>query len=227
MTSITDAFLAEIEAAQQAGLQRFGLRVAVDVDPGDEPVSLADAYAHLHIDADSSGSAEDAWLGDHIPAAREYCEAYLGRALAPRTIELATNAFPSAHFLLPFGPVKSVESVTYVDENGDEQSFVDSSDAPLFSLDVYVTPARLSPSYGESWPTARNSDNSVKVRYVTGYVSVADSSNEYVLPRLVRAAMLLVLGCLHANRGDGLTSLPLAVTSLLDLVPNRERLGMA
>lgn len=233
---MADTFLTSIALAQQAALQKFGIRTVVDVDPADEPIQLEDAYAHLHIDFDSSGSAEDVWLDGQIAAAREYCEGYLGRALAPRTLELAASAFPAvavvsppgAAFALPFGPVTSIESIAYVDSDGADQGDFEDSEGPLYALDNYVTPARAVTAYGETWPAAQASMNAVKVRYVTGYVREADSSGAPVLPRLARSAMLIVLACAYMEReGKDFAKTLDTAHALLDMVPNRERLGFA
>lgn len=227
-TVVSDAFLESIYDRQLAGLQKFGLKLITDVE--DEPITLLEAYAHLRIDVDVNGYAEDDWLTASIIAARQYCEAYLGRSLAPKTLELATNAFPSATvdgqpaFFLPFGPVSSIVSIGYTDSDEVAQTLTDSSGSPLCQLDDYVTPARCVPASGESWPAAHDAPNSVKVRYVAGYVTEADSSGAPLLPAMARAAMLLALTEFFINRGAADFSV---VDKALDLVPNRERLGFA
>lgn len=224
--------------AQLAALQQFGVKVITDV--ATEPVTLADAKKHLRID----NTNDDDVLTAMLPAAREYCERYLGRALAPRTLELASNRFPTVtvhHHVgpcieLPFGPVQSVSSVSYTSASEDSagnyatEQFEDSSGL-LCELDQYVTPNRLVLKFGHSWPAARDSVNSVKVRYVTGYLAAADSSGNAVLPGSARAAMLLMLGHLFENReatalAPAPVELPLGVGALLDTIPNRENLGM-
>ena len=221
----SDSFLMSLALAQEAALQKFGLRVVTDVT--EEPITLAEAYAHLRIDSDSSGSIDDAWLEGQISAVREYCEGYLGRALAPRTMELASTSFPSVAFLLPFGPVTEVLSVTYIDTDGAEQAFEDST-GPLFELDQFVTPAQVLAVYGETWPSAQASANSVKVQYVAGYVREQDSQNDPVLPKLARSAMLILLGCAYMEReGKDYANTLDAAHALLDIVPGRERLGFA
>lgn len=245
----------QMTSRQRAALQEYGLRVITDVVFADEPISLQDAYDHSRIFSDSNGSVDDVWLEAQIPAAREYCERFLGRSLAPRTMELATSSFPTVTVQtaagpaidLPFGPVQSITSVKYLvsqdaedtngdpilDSNGDPTTEVVelTLDASTYALDNYVTPNRLVLAYGESWPSTLGSLNSVKVRYVTGYVSAPDTPGNPVLPRMARSAMLLMLGHLYENREaltpNAMTELPLGVQALLDLVPDRERLGMA
>jgi len=244
MGILTD-FESAIAAAQRASLQKFGVRTAVDVLADDEPIDLLDAYDHLRIFHDSNGSDDDAWLSAQIPAAREYCERELGCALAARTLELATNAFPAILDLqLPFGPVRSVTSITYravetdsngdtvLDSNGDAVVETRTVDAATYELDNFVTPNRLVLAYGKSWPSdALDTINSVKVRYVVGYVPEAESNGYAILPRAARSAMLLMLAHLYENREatgpNTLASIPHGVMAWLELVPGRERMGMA
>lgn len=233
-----NSFLRTIEKSQRAALQRYGLKTVVDVAPEDDVVTLAEARAHLRVDAYGSPpeSADDDWIEAQIPAARAYCEGYLGRALAPRTMELATNAFPGvsvvsppgACFTLPFGPVVSVEWVRYIDSDGVEQTL----DSAGYEVDAYAHPSRVVLTYGSTWPAARNSLNSVRVRYVTGYVAASESPGTHpVIPKTARAAVLLMLGHLYENREasgtDKLLELPLGVSALLDVVPWREEMGFA
>jgi len=240
-----------IARAQRAALQEFGLRVVTDVVEADEPIQLADAYEHLRIYHDSNGSVDDTWLTAMIPAAREFCEGELGRSLATKTLELSTNRFPTVtvhthvgpSIALPFGPVQSVSSVTYqaiqLDSNGDQ--VLDSNDDPVietktvdastYELDTYVTPNRLVLAYGKAWPTdAISAVNSVKIRYVAGYVSAPDSNDHPVLPKMALAAIKVMLGHFYENReatgANTLSELPIRVQDMLDKVLNRERLGL-
>lgn len=238
MSWTSDRFLREVQARQNAAIQKFGLRVVSDVVFADEPVSLADAYAHLRIDSDSFGSIDDSWLTMFIPVARAWCEAYLGVGLATRTVELSSDSFPAVtlvsaagpYFELPMGPVQSIVSVTYEDSNGDDVEIADTSGDRLYELDNTVSPARLVLLYGEDWPTdVRTALGSVKVRYITGYIGEENTNGDAVIPPMAKGAVLELLAYWYANRGDAPTTadVPFAVTAMLDLVPGRERLGMA
>ncbi len=265
---------------QQANLLRYGIRAVDEVI--DEPITLDEARQHLRVDtytiddpeSDASPpdqitvSDDDAWIEAQIPAAREYCEQYIGRALAPRTMELATSAFPTVTvsdppgpaFVLPFGPVASIVSVKYDDQAAADAAYTAAYDAEFlisgdataaaaagtaaavaalvqtmpatdYQIDVYSTPSRLLLAYGASWPTSvRSAAGSVRVRYTTGYSTPGDSPQVFVLPKLARSAMLLMLAHFYENReavGNGnLAEVPLGVQALLDLLP-RERLGLA
>lgn len=273
-----NAFLADILRRQRAALQRFNV-IQID-DVTSEPIDLAIARLHCRVDLFGSppASDDDTWFTEvGIPAAREYCEGVIGRALAQRTMELSASAFPSnavatppgAVFELPFGPVASITSVKYLDQAAYDAAydaaytaaydaeFMSSADVDLataagvaagtvagdaaievtvaptdYELDVYAQPARLQLAYGASWPTARSQANSVKVRYVAGYTAPGASPQPYPLPKVAKAAMLLMLGHLFKNReAVNVTAqameVPLGVQALLDKVPNRESTGFA
>ena len=225
----------ELWRRQWAALQKFGIKVITDVT--EEPITTADAKTHLRI----VGTTEDAWLATAVGVAREYCEGYLGRALATRTLELSSDRFPiigiqghvGPQINLPFGPVQSVQSISYISPNPDSSGNYATETFDGFEVDQYVTPNRLVLAFGQTWPAARSSVNSVKIRYVTGYIAAADSAGNAVLPKAARHAMLLMLGHLYENREATATQatlgleLPLGVAALLDMVPDRENLGMA
>lgn len=267
-------FLADIARRQREALFRYGLIPVGEVVT--EPITLAQARLHCRVDTFEEGSPpetvseDDAWLTDiGIPAAREYCEGELGRALAPRTMELVTDTFPGyaaatppgTGFNLPFGPVQSITSVKYLDQAVADAAYTAAYDAEFlisadvdlataagdaaaaaaievtmdaadYALDTYAAPARLNLATGASWPTSNGTVNSVKIRYVTGYTIPGDSPQVHVLPKLALSAMLLMLGHLYANReatavDKALVEIPFGVSSLLGLVPGRERIGFA
>lgn len=230
------SFQRDIWLRQQAALLRYGVRLITDVAV--EPITLAEARDHLRVDTYGVGSPpetvsdDDAWIDAMLPAARGYCEEYLGRALAPRTMEYVGSAFPTVcvsdgpAFVLPFGPVQSITSITYTDSDGDPQTVADAD----YELDAISVPSRAILTYGASWPTARSSAGSVRVRYVTGYSTPGESPQVHVLPGMARAAILIFLAHLYENReavaASSLAEVPLGVQALLDLLP-RERLGVA
>jgi uncharacterized phiE125 gp8 family phage protein len=106
----------------------------VDVDKqeaytGSEPVSLADAKAHLRVDFDD----DDALISAMITAARMSIEDYCHISLVQKTITLTTQAQEQLQskyaqpfqvreqfnrFELPYGPVLGVSSVTSIGSDG-------------------------------------------------------------------------------------------------------------
>ena len=218
-----------------AQMHRFHVRPVVAATV--EPISMTDAYNHLQIDTEElspPGTAPispfDDWLEFiGIPGARAWCEAYQGVSIAQQTLELSTDRFPTDDFIdLPYGPVREVESVKYLDEDGNETDFPDPSVSPPevgWLLDANTN--RLYLDYEGVWPTeVRSVRNAVKIRYITGY-SLPDESplGEFPLPPQTKIGMLLLLGHLFNNRENTTTlkldEIPIGVKSFLDW--NRER----
>jgi uncharacterized phiE125 gp8 family phage protein len=217
-------------------LARYGVKVITP--PVGEQITLPEAKLHLRIDDDFSSPSshpDDPLIESLIAAAREWCEFYAGRSLAPQTLELAADSFPRSGVVscapclpsnyeywalpLPMGPVVSVQTVT-----------VSGTAYSDYVLTTYAEPARLLPLAGGSWPTLTPSADAIKVRYVAGYDLPGASPNPNPLPKSIRAAMLLVLAHLYENRenttlGPTLQEIPMGAQALLE--PYRLRLGMA
>jgi uncharacterized phiE125 gp8 family phage protein len=154
--------------------------------PAVEPVTLAEAKAHLYV----THSDDDALIGAYIAAAREDAEHRLQRALVNQTWELALDAFPSV-IDLPMAPLVSITSIKYLDAARVEQTL----DAATYYADTDAEPGEVVPKYGESWPTTYPERNAVRVRYVAGYG--ADGS---LVPESIKAWIKLRVGALYENR---------------------------
>jgi uncharacterized phiE125 gp8 family phage protein len=205
-----------LTTAQKDAMKSYGVRVVEDV--ATEPVTLEKARLQLRIVADSDGSPYDDWLEQiGIPAAREWCEGYSGLSIGAKTLELATAGFPTGGIPLLYGPVTSVISVTYTDTDGVDVVMTPSD----FEYDQYAQV--VNPPFGESWPAAQASPNSVRIQYTVGF----DEHN--AMPFGVLAAMLLIIGHLDANRENSspvqISEIPTGAQNFLDQV--RVRLGMA
>ena len=157
-------------------------------DPATEPVSLAEARAHLQVDDNDSDTAISAL----ITAARQYVEEYTGRALITQTWALTMDDVPSGtdSILLPRPPLVSVSSLAYVDGDGVTQTWASSN----YRVDSNSEPARLTLAYGVSWPTPRDVSNAVTVTYVAGYGAAT------AVPTAIRQAILLLVGDWFTNR---------------------------
>lgn len=84
---------------------------------GTDVVSLADMKEFLRVDH----TDEDTTIGALLDAASAYVSDYTNRHL--NTSGTATFYLPSFRpSALAFGPVRSITSVTYADENGDSQT---------------------------------------------------------------------------------------------------------
>ncbi len=218
--------------SNRSHLRTYGLRVVTE--PALEPITLDQARLHLRLDSYGSPPehADDQWITDTIPAAREWCEFYSGRSLAPQVLEMTLQEFPHAwmssfwsdDIRLPMGPIAGVESVYYTDETG-APILLDTS---LYTVDVTSDIGYVYPIVNTSWPTTLRRPNAVRIRYHAGFTTDLDSPNDMPMPKRFTSAILLVLGHLYENRENTtelkLETLPLAASALLDA--NRLRLGM-
>lgn len=181
---------------------------SVTTPPSEEPVTLIEAKLHLRVDV----TDDDALITSLIQAAREYVEAACQRALMPQTWTERLTAFPGTPaypnipgtpygylrvpslaqqtILLSGGKVRAVDSVKYVDDTGTLQTL----DPAAYDADLTSEPAQVAPAYGTSWPATREQPGAVQVQYQVGY---ADANS---IPAALKAAVLLVLADLYANR---------------------------
>jgi uncharacterized phiE125 gp8 family phage protein len=171
------------------------MTVRVVAEPLQEPITLAEAKAHLRVD----DTSEDALIQTLITAAREAAEDYCARSFALKTYEQVLDAFP-LEIPLPFPPVTAVDSVSYVNPAGDTLTLHSST----YALDSESEPGWLLPA--STWPEVMEGANVVRIRYMAG-----------ATPKRAKQAMLLIIGYLFENRGDtGKNAIPAAATFLLD-----------
>lgn len=199
----------------------------VIVHPESEPISIAEARAHVEFanyGDTTQDDADDDMLAGLLAASREHCEQFLGLTLTRKILEIELDAFPNDtddgtdEIEIPFGPVVTVMAV---DPTGSSSSSSEAVVTPI--LDDYSTPNRLRPPVG-GWPAG----GPIRIRYAAGYGVDSDDVGE-PLPSAIRSAILLVFGHLYANREEttekAMQSLPLGVEALLR--PLRVRLGLA
>jgi uncharacterized phiE125 gp8 family phage protein len=171
------------------------------VTPPPEPVSLADAKAHLRVDIPD----DDNLIENLIVTAREIAETETRRALTPQTWKLILDAFPANpqsaltwqfdqdRFRLPFPPLQSVTSIVYTDLNGVPATISPS----MYQVDTASEPGRIALVSGQVWPTtALATIAGVVVTFVTGYPTPA------AVPQSIKQGMLLVIGAYYENHED-------------------------
>jgi uncharacterized phiE125 gp8 family phage protein len=192
------------------------------------------------IDTDSDlveSHPDDALLLAYLDAATDHAERFTGRALLLRTFEFALDDFPRWRYgsllrvrselhpviEIPYPPFVEAVSFTYGDDSDSElEASVD------YLVDDYSDKAVLRPV--SSWPSVTAYPNLVKFRYRAGYSSEVDpDSDALTLPGGIRAAVLLMVSHLYANREasseKAMAELPLGVEALLR--PWRVLVGMA
>lgn len=186
--------------------------VSTVVEPECEPISLEEAKSHIRNPLNN----EDANIQNiYIPTARKRIEAELGRQLITATLELSLDCFPGGvqPILIPRSPLIAINSITYVDSAGQEQTLAGEN----YVVDLRSEPGRVFPASGKVWPPTKSrvSGSTVQVNFDAGYGS--DSSD---VPPGLREAMLLLIGHYYYHREEVVMGvvpsvLPRAVTDLI------------
>jgi len=186
---------------------RYGL--SLYSEPAIEPVSLAEAKAHLRV----TYSDEDALIASQIVAARQWIEEQTYRQLITATWDLVLDEFPSGDkpIQVPRAPLQSVTSIEYTDTAGDAQTL----DASRYVVTASRQPGLIRPAYGLVWPEALDAPDTVTVRFVAGYGTAG------AVPELLRAAIKLLVAQLYEFREPVLTAsaneVPLGVQRIVQM----------
>lgn len=158
----------------------------VTTDPAAEPVLLSEAKTHLRVDNDE----ENALITILAQAAREMVEQRIGRSLITQSRTIKLDYFPDSDtILLPYGPVISVTSITYYDEDEVLQTLSSSE----YWVDTSSDIARI--VVMDSWPGTQDRPNAVTIVYSAGY----GASSSYV-PKPIKQAIYLLIAHLYENR---------------------------
>lgn len=185
------------------------MKVELYTGPNVEPLTVAEAKAHLRVDH----TTDDAHIESLIKAARLAAEKFQGRRYINQTYRYYLNWFPAAGYIeLPYCPLSSVTSITYEDENGDTQTLATSR----YQVDTKSEPGRVYLEPGTTWPRVEpDRINAVTITYVVGYGTTSAS-----VPENVRHAIRLLVGDMYNHREDTVVGqqaneLPMGVKSLL------------
>jgi uncharacterized phiE125 gp8 family phage protein len=152
---------------------------------GSGPLTRAVVKQHLKVEFDT----DDDLIDIYQLTATTHWEAYTGRVFVSRSVTEKFDKFP-AIFRPKWAPLASVDSITYVDSNGDPQTL----DSALYDVDTTTEPGRAAPAYGESWPMTRPQINAVTLTYTAGYGQAAD------VPDPIKQAILLTVAHLYNYR---------------------------
>lgn len=154
---------------------------AVDV------LGMSRVKEHLRVD----GTQDDDLIRSYAQAAFDHIEGVTWRALVTQTLKLTLPRFATP-ILLPRDPIQSVDSVKYLDLNGDEQTLTVSDDWVAYTDS---NPVQVRPAYQKSWPSARFVPDAIRVTFTAGY-----GTNVRDLPDSIVQAALLIIGDLFEHR---------------------------
>lgn len=184
----------------------FGLSIVTP--PAEEPLSLSEAHFQLSANqvVDATDASQQGDILRLIESARRFLEGETGRTCCTTVFDLHLDCWPGFELLLPRNPVQSVESISYVDHAGVQQVV----DPSRYSVDTSREPARITPAYGTTWPSARRQANAITVRFTAGYGGQSD------VPANVKNALQVLVAWLYTDRqGEGLMELPRSMRYML------------
>jgi uncharacterized phiE125 gp8 family phage protein len=156
--------------------------------PSEEPVSLIEAKLHLRVDFDE----DDTLIASLISAARQAAETLTGRQFVNARWKLVLDGFPPCAIALAKCPVQSVVAINYLDMN----SSVQTMPASTYTVDTACEPARITPVFGQVWPTSLPQIGAVSVTFDAGYGAAPD------VPEGIKSWIKLRLGSLYTHREE-------------------------
>lgn len=173
-----------------AGMNDYGLTLVTAATA--EPLTLDEAKKQVEIER--ADHYHDAYLTSLIKAARNRAEIETSRQIMTATWDLTLDKFPDGykHIKVPLPPLQSVTSVTYLDDDGDTQTF----SSAAYKVITGREPGRIALRSGYAWYSTRNEEEVVTVRFVAGYTSAAN------VPDLLKIAMRMMIGHWFENREE-------------------------
>lgn len=186
--------------------------------PSERIVSLAAVKAHLRVDH----SEEDELIEAYMVAAEQRLEGLYGitgRAFRPQRYRVSFGRFGPS-LCLPFPPTISVDALTYLDNNGDEQSFAQAGNWRVIGIGS-PRGAVIVPEDGVSWPSlyATPDPDLVRVEFTAGYQS-ATSPGDDLVPAQIKHAVKMIVADWYEHRtssviGTSAAELPHGVENLI------------
>ena len=187
-TAVTTANDNAVFEKQYTGSKQYIRVVAV--------VAVAACEFGVDVLVNAGSSSEDTLLSMWISTAREYGEDYTGHAFAPQTIDLYLNDWPPVKDFIewPNGPLTSVTSLKYKDEDGTETTMTNNVD---YVVDSNTFPGKVFLPDDAYWPTTElYPHNAITLRAVCGYTGAVG----YTLPMQYKQAMLMHIGFMYKWR---------------------------
>jgi uncharacterized phiE125 gp8 family phage protein len=185
---------------------------------GGAPLALTADEVKTHLGIDTSDF--DTWIAAKLIEAQAYVEGPhgVGVILTDQTWRLSLDGWPGC-IRIPLYPVASVDSITYRDADGVEQTL----DEALYQYDLDANPVEIVRTNGQAWPSHEVRPGAIKVNFTAGFAADSPEPPELAL---LKGALVLLIGHWFANReavnvGNIVTDLPHG----LDAILNRFRVG--
>lgn len=176
--------------------------------PTVEPVTLAEAKAHLRLDS----AADDVLVASLVTTSRLQIETALSLALVTQTWSYFIDALPrDGAVRLPLRPIQSIDAVRLHHDSGGTTSVAPDS----FVLDGAASPARLVQRDATVVSAIPRRANAYEFSLIAGFGPLASD-----VPAPIRQALLLLVAHWYEHRdpaeiGADAARIPAAVSQLL------------
>lgn len=176
--------------------------------PAVEPLSLAQAKAHLRVD----GTDEDTLIASLVVAARVHVETTTRRALITQGWTFALDQWPSSGRVeVPLAPLISVGSIEIHDQDGIPATL----DPVTYEVDGASVPPRILRRRGHVWPSPGLLAGGIHIEISVGHGVLATD-----VPEPLRQAVRLIVAHWYEHRepvvlGENATPVPDTVATLL------------
>jgi len=168
------------------------MNIKVITPPVKLPVSIAEIKEHLRIEiADDDRDIELKIRA--VVASLDPPDGRLGRAMITQTLRLSLSPGLGSLIRLPYPPVQSIDSVSYLNSLDVETEISNS----IYAFKNDQEPAFVVLKTGEQWPTdySYNDPYPFKINFISGYGDNADSVPEYI-----RLGIMMEVGDLYLQR---------------------------
>lgn len=163
------------------------MNLVITTPPEAEPLTLAQAKAHLRITHD----ADDDVINALIRAAREMCESHTRLALVTRGCSLFLDRWEKDVLEIPVPPLQEVEVINVYDAEGNPSEFP----ATSYTTDTHSRPGRIAIIGAPPLPGLALSG--IEIQFTAGFGDAPED-----VPNALREGMLRFVAHLYLNRGD-------------------------
>ncbi len=176
------------------GATPWRFAVQVTTPPAALPVPLSLARAQCNIEPNNT--IDDEQLTFYLNAACEDFQRWTGCCLVTQTLTMTSDDFPYPflELYIPNFPIQSITSLTYLDSGGN----VTTVPTSVYSLDNAMRQPKLYLKWAQFWPPQRPIQNAIRLTFVAGYGTLADSPQ--TIPYAAQRAILLLTEHYYSHR---------------------------
>lgn len=161
-------------------------------------ISLDELKKHLNVDADE----DDTLIEGYRDAALAWIGKSTNRTIVPAQLTLRRDCFWTKPLALPYGPIRSIDSISYRDGDGVMQSIAPEN--------YELVDRAVGLAWGATWPSAPYREAGITIAYSAGYDA---------LPKPLKHAAFMLVAHWYNSRetasASTQTSVPFGVDALI------------